>query len=225
MLWNRLRLVAVAALAMGIASGGAIVYVRGAQEPVSKVEPAVSKRAASTTAQNPRRKDADKAPQGPPATATPASLRAQQLAARKANLVYEIAVRNHQLAGIAVEEYEDFIYPRELAAAEHQIELAKAEVSRADDDFKKADTSPEKSGRSTAKKISAELVLKRSQYSLEVAEATRKVLTDFTRDKTIKELKSKIEKAGSEELAAKAKWQLELTEEKKLERELKGTTK
>ncbi len=46
---------------------------------------------------------------------------------------------------------------------------------------------------------------------------------EFTRDKTIKELKSEVEKAASDELAKKAIWTLEVSKEKKLERELKGT--
>ena len=225
-LWSKLRLLAIGALAVGMVPGGAMIYVLGSQETQSKAVPPVSQQPASVTAQRPQPKTPEKAPEKEQTTApTPASLRAQQLAAQKAKLVYEVASRNRQLAEIAVEEYEDLIYPRELAGAEHQLALAKADVARADDGVKKANRAPEKAGRSTAVQISAELALKKAQYSLEVAEATRKVLADSTRDKTIKELKSEIEKAASEELAAKATWALQRSKEVKMERELKAKSK
>ncbi len=211
MLWNQLRFLAIGALAVGIVPGGAMIYLRSSQEPKPKEVAPASKQPTRVTAQ------------GPPTTATPTNLRAQQLRTRRAKVVYEIASLNRQLAGIAVEEYEDVIYPRELAAAEHQIEIAKADVDRGDGAFKKADPAPEKSGRATAMKISAELALKKAQFSLEQAQSVKKVLVEYTRDKTIKELKSEIDKAGSEELAAKANWSLEVAKEKKLERELKDT--
>ena len=46
-----------------------------------------------------------------------ARLRAQQLATRKARGLYEIARLTRELAEIAVEEYEEVSYPRDLAAA------------------------------------------------------------------------------------------------------------
>ena len=53
MLWIRLRFLAVATLAVGIASGGASVYVRGSQEPAPKNGQPVSKRPTTTTAADP----------------------------------------------------------------------------------------------------------------------------------------------------------------------------
>ena len=44
----------------------------------------------------------------------------------------------------------------------------------------------------------------------------------YTKDKTIKELKSEVEKAHSDELAKQATWELEKTKEAKLERQIKN---
>jgi hypothetical protein len=69
----------------------------------------------TTNAQSPQAKTT-KAPTGKPTTAAPpARLRAQQLATRKAKASYEIARSTRELAEIAVEEYQEVSYPRELA--------------------------------------------------------------------------------------------------------------
>ena len=46
------------------------------------------------------------------------------------------------------------------------------------------------------------------------------MLVDYTKDKTIKELESEVEKARSDELAKKATWELETGKEKKLEKQI-----
>src|SRR5260370_41179860 len=73
---------------------------------------------------------------------------------------------------------------------------------------------------SMAAKVSEELNLKKAKFTLEQAQSKRKVLVDFTRGKTIKELRSEVEKARSDELAKKATWELENSKEKKLERQI-----
>jgi HlyD family secretion protein len=222
MLWTRIRSLAVAALAMGIASGGAMVYVRGSQEPEAKDSPPVSKQPTGVTAQRPQPKTPDKAPlKEQPIPTTAASLRAQQFAARKAKLAYEIASLNRQIAEFRVEEYEELTYPRDLAQVQEEIDLSEADLSRAEEERKRAirknrfgDEGPH---------VSPELAFKKAQFALEQAQSKKKVLVDYTRHKTIKELKSEVEKAASDELAKKAIWTLEVSKEKKLERELKGT--
>ncbi len=57
---------------------------------------------------------------------------------------------------------------------------------------------------SKAQKISEELNLKKAKFTLEQSQSKRKVLVDYTRGKTIKELQSEVEKARSDELAKKA---------------------
>ena len=130
MLWIRLRFLAVATLAVGIASGGASVYVRGSQEPAPKDGQPVPKRPTTTTAQATQPEISKKAA-GQPAAAEPrARLRAQQLATRKAKASYEIARLTRELAEIAVEEYEEVSYPRDLATVEGEIKLAESDLAR-----------------------------------------------------------------------------------------------
>ena len=69
-------------------------------------------------------------------------------------------------------------------------------------------------------KVSEELALKKARFALEQAQSKKKVLVDYTRDKTIKELKSEVEKARSDELAKKATCELETSKEKKLEQQI-----
>ena len=131
MLWIRLRFLTVAALAVGIASGGASVYVCGSQEPAPKDGQPVSKRPTTTTAQAHSR-DLEEAA-GQPSTAEPrARLRAQQLATRKAKASYEIARLTRELAELAVEEYEEVTYPRDLATVEGEIKLAESDLTRSE---------------------------------------------------------------------------------------------
>ena len=86
MLWGRLRVVAAAVIAIGIASGGAFVYAGGAQEPAKKDAPSVSKPTTAPAAQAPKPKVQDQATAETAAAATAlATLKAQQFATRKAN--------------------------------------------------------------------------------------------------------------------------------------------
>ena len=62
---------------------------------------------------------------------------------------------------------------------------------------------------SKATKVSEELTLKKARFALEQAQSKKKVLVEYTKDKTIKELESEVEKARSDELAKKATWELE----------------
>ena len=73
---------------------------------------------------------------------------------------------------------------------------------------------------SMATKVSEELTLKKARFALEQAQSKKKVLVDYTKDKTIKELESEVEKAHSDELAKKATWELEASKEKKLEKQI-----
>ncbi len=73
---------------------------------------------------------------------------------------------------------------------------------------------------SMATKISEELTLKKARFALEQAQSKKKVLVEYTKAKTIKELQSEVEKARSDELAKKATWELEDSKEKKLEKQI-----
>ena len=52
--------------------------------------------------------------------------------------------------------------------------------------------------------VSEELALKKGRFALEQAQSKKKVLVGYTRDKTLKELKSEVEKARSDEPGEKS---------------------
>src|SRR5204862_2736456 len=77
---------------------------------------------------------------------------------------------------------------------------------------------------SVAQKVSEELSQQKALFSKEQAESKLKVLMDYTKAKTIKELRSEVEKSRSDELAKQATWELEKGKEDKLERQIAACT-
>jgi HlyD family secretion protein len=209
----------VVALAVGIASGGAGVYVCGSQEPAPKDGQPASKQPATAPSSQP---EGSKKAAGQPASAEArAKLRAQQLATRKARAVYEIARLTRELAELAVEEYEEATYPRDLAAAGAEIKLAKSDLTRAEDRLDWAERMFKKGYVSKATKASEEINHQKAMFSLEQAQSKKDVLVKYTREKTIKELDSDVKKAHSDELTKEAAWEQERFREIELERELR----
>jgi HlyD family secretion protein len=221
MLWIRLRYLAVVTLAVGVGSGGASIYVRGSQEPAPKDGQPVSKRPMTATAQTPQPEGSKKAT-GQPATAeSQVRLRAQQLATRKAKASYQIARLTRELAELAVEEYEEVTYPRDLATVGAEIALAKSDLTRSRDRLDWAKRMFEKKYVSPATKTSEELNLEKAKFALEQAESKKNVLVKYTRDKTIKELRSAVEKARLDELYKQAALDEEMAKELELEHQLR----
>jgi RNA polymerase sigma factor (sigma-70 family) len=201
MLWSKVRFF-VACLAVMAAGGGAAVYVRGSQEPA----PPIGRTDSSGKAKAP-----DKSP---PVTAQ-IRLRAQQLATRKAKAQLGIARLNRELAELALEEYEQVVYPRDLAAVEGEIQLAESDVKRSEDRLDWARRMFDKGYVSERQKTSEEWSLKTARFSLEQTQSKREVLTKYSKDKTIKQLRVEIEKARSDEQTRQA--MLEIEEIKELE--------
>ena len=207
MFWIRLRFPTVAALVIGIATGGASVYVRGSQEPAKQDGQAISRRTTNSAAKAPRA-----------TTITPrARLRAQQLATRKAKASYAIARATRELAEIAFEEYEEVNFPRDLATIEGEVELAESDLTRSKDRLEWAGRMLEKGYVSAAQKASEELNHQKAQFTLEQAGTKRKVLVEYTRSKTIKELRSEVEKTRADERAKQDAVDIESIKERELE--------
>ncbi len=73
---------------------------------------------------------------------------------------------------------------------------------------------------SVAQKVSEELSLKKAEFALEQAQTKRKVLLDYTKGKTIKELSSLLEMARSVELDKQQLWLRAKTDETELRRRI-----
>ncbi len=150
---------------------------------------------------------------------------AQQLATRKAKALAEIARSTRELAEIAVAEYEQITYPRDLDIVQGEIKLAEAELKRAEDRLDWANRMWQKGYITKAQKVSEELNFQKARFALEQAESKLQVLIKYTREKTLKELRSEVEKGRSDELAKQATWELEKLKEAKLARQFNTETK
>jgi len=193
---------------------GALALGLGGLLPLQAQEPGGSaKNSPRTEVQKP----------GPPARERDAGSlrarwRAQQIASRKAEAEYHNARLTREIAEIAVLEYAEGIIFQDIATVNGEIKLAESDLRRAEDRLDWARRMFEKGFVSMATKASEELSLKKAVFALEQAQTKKKVLVDFTKPKTIKELRSEVEKARSNELAKKAAWLREKATEAELER-------
>ena len=96
------------------------------------------------------------------------------------------------------------IFKQDLATIEGEIKLARSDRQRTEDRLDWAQRMFLKGFVSKATVASEELDLKKARFALEQAESKKKVLIEFIKEKTIKELKSEIEKARSDELSEEA---------------------
>jgi hypothetical protein len=77
---------------------------------------------------------------------------------------------------------------------------------------------------SKAAKVSEELNYQKARFALEQAQSMRNVLVEYTKSKTITELRDAVDKAGVVELEKKAIWNSEKSKEIELEREVRERT-
>jgi HlyD family secretion protein len=144
----------------------------------------------------------------------------QQITTKSSAAAYENAKLTREVAEIAVKEYVEGIYVQDMQTVEGEIKLAESDLSRSEDRLDWARRMFDKGYVSLATKNSEELTLKKARFALEQAQSKKKVLTEYTKPKTIKELQSEVEKTRSDELAKKATMELENTKEKKLEKQI-----
>jgi HlyD family secretion protein len=224
MLWSKLRFVAMTVIAVGLASVGVTAFVCGSQEPPDTQHPPLANPPTTRRAQA-ARQNTSSAPNGQPEPGTPqARLLAQRLATRKAKATYELAKATRELAEIAVEQYEAVDYPRDLVIVEGEVKLAESDLTRSEDRADWARRMFTKGYITPAVRNSEQLTLKRAVFSLEQAQSKKKVLEKYTKDKTIKGLKVKVENAHDDERAKELDWDREKLEELELERQLGSNT-
>ncbi len=146
----------------------------------------------------------------------------QEIATRGAEASYQNAKLTREVAEIAVTEYEEGIFKQDWETVEGEVKLAESDLKRAEDRVDWSKRMLEKRYVSKAQYIADELALQRAKFALEQAQTKRKVLKDFTKDKTVKELRSEVEKARSDELAKQATWELEKSKEAKLRKQIEN---
>ncbi len=146
----------------------------------------------------------------------------QKITTESAEANFKNATLTREVAEIAVTEYVEGIFVQDWATAEGEIKLAESDLSRSEDRLDWATRMFVKGYVSKASAVSEQLNLQKARFAKEQADSKLKVLLDYTKAKTIKELESEVEKARSDELAKKATWELEVSKEKKLDRQIKA---
>ncbi len=148
----------------------------------------------------------------------------QTITTESAKANYSNAILTREVAEIAVKEYEEGIFVQDLANVDGEIKLAESDLSRALDRVDWARRMFDKGYVSEATKVTEELALQRAKFTKEQSQTKRHVLVTYTKGKTIKTLKSDVEKARSDELAKKATWELEVGKESKLRKQIQACT-
>lgn len=148
------------------------------------------------------------------------SLNNQKITTQGAEAAYQQSKLTREVAEIAVKEYEEGIYTQEKATINGEIKLAESDLARAEDRVAWNTRMFEKGYVSKAQKISEELGYQKAQFALEQAQSKLRVLEEYTKAKTIKELKSDVEKARSDELAKEQTLQIEREKEAKYEKQI-----
>ena len=209
-------------MAIGIASGGAGVSFYAQVNSSSDAKNQPPSRPPSTA-----RNVGAQPPivNNPPEPGSPqARLLAQRIATRKAKALYEIAKLNRELAEIAMDEYDGVTYPRDRVTVDGEVALAQSDLKRSEDRLDWARRMFDKGFVSQATKTAEELAHKKAIFSVEQAQSKKTVLVEYTRAKTLKELRSAVAKASSDERADHAAWEAQKAKETELERQLGSGT-
>ncbi len=143
---------------------------------------------------------------------------------RKSTLRAETAFRDarlkRELAEIDVAEYVEVGFPQELATIEVDLRRAQSSLEACREQARVAIEKGWRNPLATDHPISAKLLaIKKAEFQVEQAESRRKVLVQYTKFKTLKELVSEVQKARSDELAKEAAWELEKAKESKRKRQ------
>nr|WP_303652528.1 efflux RND transporter periplasmic adaptor subunit [Paludisphaera mucosa] len=148
------------------------------------------------------------------------SLINQKISTQGAEASYQQAKLTREVAEIAVKEYEEGIYAQDKATINGEIKLAESDLARAADRVDWANRMFDKGYVSRAQKVSEELNNQKARFALEQAQSKLAVLERFTKAKTIKELRSDVEKAFSDEKAKEQTYRLEQEKEAKYEKQI-----
>lgn len=144
------------------------------------------------------------------------SLNNQRITTEQSKASYNQAKLTREVAETAVVEYEKGVFLQELDTIKGEIALADSEVKRAEDRLVWSQKMFEKGYVSKAQVLADDSNLQRSKFNFEQSQTKLKVLLDYTKEKTLKEFYSDVEKSRSDELAKKATWELEKSKEEKL---------
>ncbi len=145
----------------------------------------------------------------------------QQITTKSAEANFQNAKLTREAAQINLQSYVDDLFPRERREAEGDMKIAQAELALAEE---QRDAKKPVGGANRLEVKLSELAIARAQLALEKAGNRLHVLAHYTKGKQTRDLTTQVESSRSTELAKKATWELELTRERKLERQIAACT-
>jgi multidrug efflux pump subunit AcrA (membrane-fusion protein) len=147
-------------------------------------------------------------------------LNAQKIALGKAEASKIQAQENLAAAEIALREYAEGTYVKELQLAEANINIAQENL-RSSENLLDHTRKMARKGFTTALQVEAdEFAVERCKLELESAKTAKDVLVKFTREKMLKELEAKREAAAALVKSEQAAFELEQSKLQRLERQL-----
>ena len=167
----------------------------------------------------------------------------QRITTKSAEAAFQDAKLAREVAEIAVREYTEGIYPQEQNRAKRAIAAAQSAIQQAETRLERTrrarqelkDEVALRKGARTAGEIVAEVdlddrieaaqqAIERENGALELARTKQRVLEQYTRDRTAKELEIDVKRKRSDELAKRAAWELHEGRERRLERQIANCT-
>jgi multidrug resistance efflux pump len=133
---------------------------------------------------------------------------------------YEDAKRTRESAELAITEYLQVIYGPQLRVIEQEINLAGQALKRAEDSLATVKNLYEKGLGPKSQVEAAALNVQRARLVLEKSQGKKDTLQKFTKEKKIKELQSKVERARAQELARQADYGREQAVQDQLKKQL-----
>lgn len=147
-------------------------------------------------------------------------LNAQKISLGKAQASKIQAEENFAAAEIAVQEYAEGTYVKELQTADANINIAQENL-RSSENLLEHTRKMSRKGFTTSLQVEAdEFAVERSKLELESAKTAKNVLEKFSRKKMLKELEAKREAAGALVKSEQAAFNLEQSKLQRLERQL-----
>jgi len=134
-----------------------------------------------------------------------------------------------EAAEIALAEFDKGIIVQEEASADEELKLARRDLERLRRRMPQSkerrlliEQASKGANIAVAPLVIAELEEKKAGFLAEEAESKRKVLIEYTKPRQIKQLRSEVEKARSDEAAKRVTWQIEQSKLKRMQQMIKA---
>jgi hypothetical protein len=132
----------------------------------------------------------------------------QTIAARRAETEYQAAHLARELVELASKQYKESSYLLEKAAIWVEIKRAESNLTSTADQFEHVTRNFEKGMVTKAQKVAVELTVQKTKYDLELAQMKLNDLEQYAKPLAVKRLASEVDRARSQEQAAKEIWEL-----------------